>query len=769
MLQGGQILAGRYVLLRKLGEGRETQVWQARDREAGADRVIKVLAAEAPGSRERFLAAVRLQQQFSHPNLQACEAAHDGAPPFAVFARVAQGDLAGLRGRPWPQLLPVLAGVADGLAALHERGLVHRDLKPANVLLGDDGVPMLADFGLAAVAGEVDAPRGGSPFSMSPQQLDGAPPSPADDIYALGALAYELLGGYPPFYPDARAERVRGEVPAALPARANVPLSLEQLLLRCLAKDAQARPARAEDVAVALRSLADAAPAATGAASATGVDLRPPPASEPAPTAEWRRAAPSGPTPQQLRSQGFRRGLLAASFAFLLLAAAFVFFVLPQRVERAAQPAPAPVVSEPAATSQAEAPDLQKLAEARSAFEELRPTLTARVEALEARAAGEWGGESFARSKRVLAQADAAFGRRDYVKALAESMTAAADLAATEQQAAPQLRAALAAGGAALDGGDAAAARRQFERALAIEPGNATARRGLERAGTLPEVRRLLAEAAQLEERGQSAAAAAAYRRALQLDRDTPSARQALARLEAQATGSAFAAAISQGLDSLARRDYAAARAAFERAGRLRPDAPEVAEGLAQVERGIAGRSIAGHLESAQQAERTERWAQALAEYRKALEIDRNLLAARQGVERAEPRAQLDAELATFIERPERLFSAEVRGAARATLQRARAVSTPGPVLARQVETVERLVAAAETPLRVALASDNATEVTIYRVGRLGSFERKDVELLPGRYTVVGVRAGFRDVRREITLVPGREAPTVVIRCEEPI
>jgi hypothetical protein len=59
--------------------------------------------------------------------------------------------------------------------------------------------------------------------------------------------------------------------------------------------------------------------------------------------------------------------------------------------------------------------------------------------------------------------------------------------------------------------------------------------------------------------------------------------------------------------------------------------------------------------------------------------------------------------------------------------------------------------------------------VTIHRVGRLGSFERKDVELLPGRYTVVGMRAGFRDVRREITLLPGREAPTIVIRCEEPI
>jgi tetratricopeptide (TPR) repeat protein len=304
---------------------------------------------------------------------------------------------------------------------------------------------------------------------------------------------------------------------------------------------------------------------------------------------------------------------------------------------------------------------------------------------------------------------------------------------------------------------------------LAIEPGNAIATRGLERAGSLPEVRRLLAEAAGLEQQGQAAAAVASYRKALQLDRDTEAARQALARLEAQAASGAFAAAMSQGLDSLARRDYARARDAFERAGRLRPGAPEVAEGLAQVERGLAGSSITTHLVAAQDAERAERWSQALAEYRKALEIDRNLLAARQGVERAEPRAMLDGELASFIERPERLYSAEIRGAARATLQRARGVPAPGPVLTGQIEAVDRLVAAAETPLRVALASDNVTDVTIYRFGRLGSFERKDVELLPGRYTVVGVRAGFRDVRRQIDVVPGREAPTVVIRCEEPI
>jgi tetratricopeptide (TPR) repeat protein len=771
MLQGGQILAARYVLLRRLGDGRTTQTWQARDRDTGSDRVLKILATDDPDELAAFHAAARLQQRFDDPGLQPCEAVFDGPPSFAVLGRVADGDLAALRGRPWPQLLPVLAAIADALDVLHRHGVVHRDLKPANVLIGEHGVPVLADFGLAALAGDERAPRGGSPFSMSPQQLDGLPPAPADDLYAFGTLAYEMLGGYPPFYPDAAPQRVSNELPQALPARLQVPPALERLVMQCLAKDPAQRPATAAQIAAELHVIARQAPS-PAAMPAAPVQLAPPRVADATLDAQWQRSVATEPTPQQWRSQGFRRGLVAASLVFLLLAGAFVFFVLPRQVEqRSAAPvanAPPPVAA--AAVDQSEkSPDLERLAAAMREFEELRPALATRIDALEQQAAGQWGGEAFARGKQGLAAADTAFGSRDYVSALATLRVSETDVAATERQRPVQLRTALADGAAAIDAGDAAGARRQFELALIIEPGNAAAARGLERAGTLPEVRKLLADAALLEQQGQAPAAAALYRKALALDRDTQAAYAALVRLEAQATGSAFAAAMSQGLDGLARDDFAPARAAFERAARLRPGAPEVADGLAQAERGLAGRSIEAHLAAARQAERDERWSVALVEYRKALDIDRNLLAARQGIERAEPRAMLDAELGAFIERPERLFSSEVRGAARVTLQNARAIPAAGPVLSRQVDTVARLLEASETPVRVALTSDNVTDVTIYRVGRLGSFERKDVELLPGRYTVVGVRAGYRDVRHEIRLVPGRDAPTVVIRCEEPI
>ena len=303
-----------------------------------------------------------------------------------------------------------------------------------------------------------------------------------------------------------------------------------------------------------------------------------------------------------------------------------------------------------------------------------------------------------------------------------------------------------------------------------MQPGQPQATRGLERARSLDEVRRLLADAQALEAEGRTEDAAALYRKALSLDRDTITAQQALARIQAAQSGAEFASAMSQGLGALAGGDLDGARAAFERAGRIRPGAPEVQDGLAQVARARGDVGIATELSNAQRAEGEERWQAALEAFRRALAIDPNLLAAQQGVARTEPRAALEGELNGFAGRPERLFSTEVRAAARNTLRRAAAVGSPGPVLQRQVATVTALVEAAEVPVDIALTSDNQTDITIYRIGRIGTFERKDMQLLPGRYTIVGTRAGFRDVRRELMILPGQAPPqALAIRCEEPI
>ena len=90
-------------------------------------------------------------------------------------------------------------------------------------------------------------------------------------------------------------------------------------------------------------------------------------------------------------------------------------------------------------------------------------------------------------------------------------------------------------------------------------------------------------------------------------------------------------------------------------------------------------------------------------------------------------------------------------------------------MLKQQIATLGDWLARADVPVQVALQSDNLTQVTIYRVGALGAFEQRSLELAPGSYTVVGTRPGYRDVRREINVMPGAALHPVVIRCEDKI
>jgi eukaryotic-like serine/threonine-protein kinase len=777
MLEIGQVLAARFVLLRRLGAGRWSEVWLARERDGGRELALKVLIpalAGQPDLRARFLAAARLQAELRVPAVLRCEEVVDSDPCFAVLTYAPGGSLSTWRGRPWFEVVPALDRVVQGVAALHASGYAHRDLKTANVLLDEQGQACLSDFGVAARIGELDSAPPGSPFSASPQQLAGQPASVADDVYGLGALAYELLSGYPPHYPDAAAAAAGAELSATIPARVPVPAALARLVLDCLSPSPDARPRGMTELRESLARL----PRTGGDAAKPTVEPRAAlraPADAPAPIEpRWHRAGIAREDAAERERHALRRGIVWTAFAVLVVAAILVIFALPRWV----QPPPvatAPAAVDPAteqaarAAEQARQRDLKRLAEFKREYEQLLPSVRGRLDALVARAAGEWGGEVFARARRTFDGAAQKFAARDYEPALEELKRVAADLTTTEKAADAALRNALEAGRAALESGAAADAERQFALALKVKPGHAQATRGLERAKTLDEVRRLLAEATRLEGEGRTDEAAALYRKALALDRDATPGREGLARIQSAQAGSAFAAAMSQGLGALAAGNLDEAGAAFERAGRIRPGAPEVQDGLAQVARARGDASIASRLATAGRAEREERWQAALEAYRQALAIDPNLLAAQEGAERAEPRAAIEAQLNGYAARPERLFSTEVRAAARATLQQARSINPAGPVLRRQIDQVTAMVESAEVPVAIALTSDNQTDVTIYRIGRIGMFDRKDMELLPGRYTIVGTRSGFRDVRREVTVLPGQTAPPVAIRCEEPI
>jgi hypothetical protein len=231
----------------------------------------------------------------------------------------------------------------------------------------------------------------------------------------------------------------------------------------------------------------------------------------------------------------------------------------------------------------------------------------------------------------------------------------------------------------------------------------------------------------------------------------------------------AFGTAMTEALSALKREDYAAAREAFGRAKAVRPEAPEVASGLFQVEEGLRTRAIAGHRDRGLEHERLENWRAAEKEYDSALALDSSLRFAREGKERSASRALLQEKLEFQIAHPERLSDGRALEEASRLADEARGVEPSGPRQREAVRKLEALVASFSQPVEVSILSDNQTDVTLQRIGRLGKFGRKVVEIRAGRYVLVGSRAGFRDVRIEIVVEPGKPLPPIQVRCEEAI
>jgi hypothetical protein len=151
------------------------------------------------------------------------------------------------------------------------------------------------------------------------------------------------------------------------------------------------------------------------------------------------------------------------------------------------------------------------------------------------------------------------------------------------------------------------------------------------------------------------------------------------------------------------------------------------------------------------------------------LTIDANLADARQGQERARSRLDLDQRLRRELGNADHFNDDAAYAKAKTLLETARGIAAPGPVLQRQVAELDGLLQLATQPIPVRLESDNLTQVTVFKVGRLGAFSNRTLELRPGAYVAVGSRPGYRDVRRPFRVAPGGEATPVVVRCEEPI
>ncbi|HVS78096.1 MAG TPA: protein kinase, partial [Steroidobacteraceae bacterium] len=248
---------GRYTLIERLGIGGQGEVWRAHDESRGVDIALKILAPSAARNPAAWAVLERehsISSRLQHPGILQILPPERLQDVIVLPMELASGgDLRRLRGAGYLEIVPVLLEAAEALEYAHARGVVHRDLKPGNVLFDGRGRVKIADFGVAALlpsaaAGAAERGAGLSPFTASPEQLRDEPPSAADDVYGLGALAYELLSGHPPYYPNFDLRRAQTQpVPELVPTR-QIPPELGELVMRMLAKRAADRPASMQQV-----------------------------------------------------------------------------------------------------------------------------------------------------------------------------------------------------------------------------------------------------------------------------------------------------------------------------------------------------------------------------------------------------------------------------------------------------------------------------------------------------------------------------------------
>jgi serine/threonine-protein kinase len=303
-----KVLDGRYELDRKIGEGGMARIYAGRDLRLNRRVAIKIPHSHFSGDAdfiERFRHEAQAAAMLSHPNIvDVFDVGKDGDINYIVMEYVEGTDLKTLINREAPlavaRAVAIAEQIARGLHAAHRAGMVHRDIKPQNVIITADGQARVTDFGVSKSHMSTALTETGVSFGtvdyLSPEQAQGRPATAQSDVYALGVTLFEMLTGRLPFTGDSAVAVAMKHVtePPPSPRALNpaIPVGLEALILRALAKDPAQRPRGADDFARLLAGYEQSA------AQATMVNQSlPPPRQQPQPQVRVQQGAAPLPQP----------------------------------------------------------------------------------------------------------------------------------------------------------------------------------------------------------------------------------------------------------------------------------------------------------------------------------------------------------------------------------------------------------------------------------------------------------------------------------------
>jgi len=816
-LKKGIQLADRYTLVRRLGGDSDAHTWLAKDRLTSASVALKITAGD-PDSTQKLRAEWQVSIRLMHAHIVRAFEFHAEADA-AIFSQqfIDGANIGVLTGLSPEEVLGPVGLLLQAVAYVHAKETVHRDIKASNVLLDSNGAPYLSDFGVSVVAGQVGS--GGSLIAQSPQSLAGLPASPTDDVFALGSLIFELLSGSPPWAPSDMADGIaRAQAPPVTALSGNdLPPAITTLVGQMLDKQAANRPT-AKEVAERLQMAGFAPHTASvqGGASRRPDDeliesvqsIRP-----------QRRQSSEVAEVGRQESTGLSQKSVGIALAVLIIVLLGVVFLLPGNVAQDPESSAGVPAIERSAVDEVPAdlgddeefknrPSVYVDPEVRSRVQGNRdaPTrklddddditfsenaadysglddegrarfqaestlgeLLSALEVLEARGIALWAAREHLAARDLYAKGDVEYLEKDFAYAEELYLGALTVLEPLYERIEPTFDAAYAGAVAAFEAGDRLEALRLFELAVAVTPSHPGAKAGHERARNLEAVLRLVDQGLEFEEDLDHDAAQLSFEKAIELDSLWQAAHDGLRRVANTRREIEFDTRMTEGFEAIAAGDYLGSRAAFRMAKQLIPESTEPDDGLLQVDQGLRLQEITTLEQEAKSLEQDEHWEAVVRTYEEILKVDNSLSFASDGLRRGRQMRALHQQLDELIIEPDRLSVPSVMQ--KATMLIVNITTSPdvGPRLAGQKDELSRLLKRAATALTVPIISDNVTEVSIYKVGRLGNFMRKEVNLRPGTYVAVGSRPGYRDVRLEFRVAPEIEMEPVIVQCEERI
>jgi serine/threonine protein kinase/tetratricopeptide (TPR) repeat protein len=267
---------GHYEIGEAIGAGGMGQVYRARDTRLNRSVAIKFLSDEVadPAARMRFQREAQIASSLNHPHILTVHDVGEFENRLYLVTEFVDGgtltDWRKAEKRSWLQIVELLMGIAEGLAAAHAAGIAHRDIKPANILVAKNGYAKLADFGLAKLAGPWFSGDSKAPIErptragvligtiayMSPEQASGRPVDTRSDIFSFGVVLYEQLAGRHPFSAASDVELLQTIIQGTLePLPDDVPLALRHIVEKTLAKDPAQRYQSMREMVADLKQL----------------------------------------------------------------------------------------------------------------------------------------------------------------------------------------------------------------------------------------------------------------------------------------------------------------------------------------------------------------------------------------------------------------------------------------------------------------------------------------------------------------------------------